>query len=216
MMTTCRLLCALLVLALCCCSSVCSTTGDEDRIVHGSDTSPGEPKGAVIPDTANISTSSSLRGQINSLAVSNGKAGASPGEGPGPDPPEHLGEGPITKQGEDGAGGSGGSGSSSGPAKSSAKEGKGEDGVLKGIVGEADPQGILVTAPATTEHPNTGSQAPIKNENPVDTSTQEAQSGSSAATGRTYTNIDNSTETSTTATTNTTTTTTTTTTTAPE
>ncbi|KAF5215467.1 hypothetical protein ECC02_011842 [Trypanosoma cruzi] len=38
MMTTCRLLCALLVLVLCCCPSVCVTTVDEDQDVASSDT----------------------------------------------------------------------------------------------------------------------------------------------------------------------------------
>ncbi|KAF8303134.1 putative mucin TcMUCII [Trypanosoma cruzi] len=37
-MMTCRLLCALLVLALCCCPSVCVTTVDEDQDVASSDT----------------------------------------------------------------------------------------------------------------------------------------------------------------------------------
>ncbi|EKF29291.1 mucin TcMUCII, putative [Trypanosoma cruzi marinkellei] len=40
MMTTCRLLCALLVLALCCCSSVCVTaSNDVDQTKHGSGSS---------------------------------------------------------------------------------------------------------------------------------------------------------------------------------
>ncbi|EKF32146.1 mucin TcMUCII, putative [Trypanosoma cruzi marinkellei] len=48
-MMTCRLLCALLVLALCCCSSVCSTgTGDDSPEVEGSGKSLTHPEGKGV------------------------------------------------------------------------------------------------------------------------------------------------------------------------
>ncbi|KAF8296701.1 putative mucin TcMUCII [Trypanosoma cruzi] len=57
-MMTCRLLCALLVLALCCCPSVCVTaTGEEQGEVNGS-TLP-QPPGAGVPGLPNTSKTSS-------------------------------------------------------------------------------------------------------------------------------------------------------------
>ncbi|RNC46452.1 mucin TcMUCII [Trypanosoma cruzi] len=58
-MMTCRLLCALLVLALCYCPSVCATTVDEDQDVAGSDTL--APKATVETEQAS-GTPDNLKG----------------------------------------------------------------------------------------------------------------------------------------------------------
>ncbi|EKF30804.1 mucin TcMUCII, putative [Trypanosoma cruzi marinkellei] len=60
MMTTCRLLCALLVLALCCCPSVNATTGgEEDPTDHGSGSSLEQTKKGVSGQANASATSSS-------------------------------------------------------------------------------------------------------------------------------------------------------------
>ncbi|KAF8296695.1 putative mucin TcMUCII [Trypanosoma cruzi] len=58
-MMTCRLLCALLVLALCCCPSVCVTATGEDQNKVGPSLSPAQPAEAGVPGSANTSTTSS-------------------------------------------------------------------------------------------------------------------------------------------------------------
>ncbi|EAN96636.1 putative mucin TcMUCII [Trypanosoma cruzi] len=50
---TCRLLCALLVLALCCRPSVCATKSSGDQDKGSSSLPPGKPQGAIVPDSAN-------------------------------------------------------------------------------------------------------------------------------------------------------------------
>ncbi|KAF8296762.1 mucin, putative, partial [Trypanosoma cruzi] len=58
-MMTCRLLCALLVLALCCCPSVCVTATGGDQVVDSSSLSRSQSQGADVPGPANTSTTSS-------------------------------------------------------------------------------------------------------------------------------------------------------------
>ncbi|EKF28991.1 mucin TcMUCII, putative [Trypanosoma cruzi marinkellei] len=178
-MMTCRLLCALLVLALCCCPSVCVTASGDGH------------------DSRGPELSQNGKSEIEDNGKPSGSAGAAglPGTDPATDPlkgPDSQNPGSFTQQEK---GDTGGSGSLSGPANPSAE---GDTGTLKEIVEEADPQGILGTAPATREHPNTGSQAPITNEDRGDTSTQEAPSGNITATDQTDTNVDGSAETTTT------------------
>ncbi|EAN91166.1 putative mucin TcMUCII [Trypanosoma cruzi] len=60
MMMTCRLLCALLVLALCCCPSVCVTEGSPSL-------SPAQPPGAGVPGPENTSTKPSSTGLADAL-----------------------------------------------------------------------------------------------------------------------------------------------------
>ncbi|EKF29200.1 mucin TcMUCII, putative [Trypanosoma cruzi marinkellei] len=195
MMMTCRLLCALLVLALCCCPSVCMTASDVNQV---SDPGPGSsPKGT------------SEKGGKGQALSSAGAAGL-PGSGPVSDPQKSTGGAsprPTTEQEQ---------GEAVGPGPSSASpmpSAKDETGKLNGIDGVAASQGISVAASTNLEHPNTEGQRPIRNDGPGDTGSQEAQSDNTAVTNQTDTIVDDSAET-TTNTTNTTTTTTTTT--APE
>ncbi|PBJ74716.1 mucin TcMUCII [Trypanosoma cruzi cruzi] len=122
-MMTCRLLCALLVLALCCCPSVCVTATGEDAVKG----SPGSPtalqQGAGGAGQANNSTASSLTAPAVALPEpenQDGRAEASDtrsntGKGtdgvtgtPGSPNPTSLVSG--TEQGQGGSGGSGSSG----------------------------------------------------------------------------------------------------------
>ncbi|EKF28802.1 mucin TcMUCII, putative [Trypanosoma cruzi marinkellei] len=99
MMTTCRLLCALLVLALCCCPSVCMAEGDEDQVSELSLES--NPNGTIDTDRkVQTSITSSDPGKEGSrvpdqLEDQNTKSPT-----------------PTIEQEQDGAGGSGGSRSS--------------------------------------------------------------------------------------------------------
>ncbi|KAF8296731.1 putative mucin TcMUCII [Trypanosoma cruzi] len=67
MMMTCRLLCALLVLALCCCPSVCVTATGEDPDKGSSSLSPAQPPGAGVPGPENTSTKPSSTGLADAL-----------------------------------------------------------------------------------------------------------------------------------------------------
>ncbi|EKF29217.1 mucin TcMUCII, putative [Trypanosoma cruzi marinkellei] len=66
MMTTCRLLCALLVLALCCYPSVCVAEGDSPE-AESLDQSPGKTEEGVVPHPANTSTTPSAKGPADPL-----------------------------------------------------------------------------------------------------------------------------------------------------
>ncbi|EKF27728.1 hypothetical protein MOQ_008539, partial [Trypanosoma cruzi marinkellei] len=210
MMMTCRLLCALLVLALCCCSSVC-VTGSGDG--HDSP-EPGSNRDGTIDTDRSRQTSGSA-----------GEAGL-PGPGLRPDPQSSRVGGspmPTTKEVQDDP-----SLSSSQPAQ-----------LTKVDLGTGGPQSITQepviqtaesgahgmqhntggvpdqrTDTALTENPTKETSEPLTVQEPRDTDIQETQSRNTAATVQRNTNVDNSTETSAATTTNTTTTTTTTT--APE
>ncbi|EKF29288.1 mucin TcMUCII, putative [Trypanosoma cruzi marinkellei] len=76
MMTTCRLLCALLVLALCCCPSVCGAQSDAE-VTDGRPTSlTPEPPVKGVSGQANIPATSSLIGQPATLPAPSEKADA--------------------------------------------------------------------------------------------------------------------------------------------
>ncbi|EKF32175.1 hypothetical protein MOQ_003979, partial [Trypanosoma cruzi marinkellei] len=87
MMTTCRLLCGLLVLALCCCPSVCVTgTG----VVNDSPgLSPHQRNEGVGSGPGNISTTPSSKGDPGTLTERSEKAVAQGSPGPGPSQQEH-------------------------------------------------------------------------------------------------------------------------------
>ncbi|EKF28165.1 mucin TcMUCII, putative [Trypanosoma cruzi marinkellei] len=190
---TCRLLCALLVLALCCCPSVCGTTSSGHQVIG--------------PDPGSNQNGTGATG-------GNGQASISPGaivlQGPDPNPDSpksRVGEipRPNTEQEPDEAGGLG---PSSGPATPSAK---GPAGKLKGIDEKAASQGISGTGPANSEHPSTLATTAQEN---GENDTEGVQSSNNPSTNQTNMKADDSTETFAVNTTNTTTTTTTTT--APE
>ncbi|KAF5222427.1 putative trans-sialidase [Trypanosoma cruzi] len=67
-MTTCRLLCALFLLALCCCPSVCVTATGEDQDANSPSLSRALPQVAGVPGPANTSTTSSSTGMTDALA----------------------------------------------------------------------------------------------------------------------------------------------------
>ncbi|EAN92682.1 putative mucin TcMUCII [Trypanosoma cruzi] len=93
MMMTCRLLCALLVLALCCCPSVCVTATGGD-ISAGSGLSPPQPKVQDNPDEGKNRNKDAV-----TLPSRNEASGTGPGQkentGPlnGPDTPNAGGDG---------------------------------------------------------------------------------------------------------------------------
>ncbi|KAF8296796.1 putative mucin TcMUCII [Trypanosoma cruzi] len=82
-MMTCRLLCALLVLALCCCPSVCVTATGEDQNKVGSSLSPAQPAEAGVPGSANTSKAPSSTGLADAL--------------PGPQKPDGEGQASDTR-----------------------------------------------------------------------------------------------------------------------
>ncbi|EKF28190.1 mucin TcMUCII, putative [Trypanosoma cruzi marinkellei] len=195
MMMTCRLLCGLLVLTLCCFPSVCMGEGDKDHV--------SEPSLESNPNVA---------GAMDSNGQASGKETDKEEEAdPEPDPQKSTGGGGPTPTMNEGQGGTYGSGPSSGPPKPSAKD---EADTLNGIGGKAAPQVVSDSERAQPEKPTTGTAVPNTEQGRGGADTQEAQSRNSAATDQTATNVDNTAETSAATTTNTTTTTTTTT--APE
>ncbi|EKF29442.1 mucin TcMUCII, putative [Trypanosoma cruzi marinkellei] len=196
MMTTCRLLCALLVLALCCCLSVCVAESDVTQVSE--------------PDLgSNRDEKSEMEGK-GLPSSSAGEAGP-PGPGQAHDSLKTpVVEAPKAATKEE-QGDARGSGSSSEPTKPSANN---ETGNLNGSDEKPTPQGIQVPGPALPEKPITETPDPNTGQEPGDTGTQEAQSSNNPSTNQRNTNVDNSTETSAPTTINTTRTTTTTT--APE
>ncbi|EKF29315.1 mucin TcMUCII, putative [Trypanosoma cruzi marinkellei] len=203
MMTTCRLLCALLVLALCCCPSVCMTTSDVTPVSDAS-----------LESTRDGTSEKEGKGQMSSAA---GEAGR-PGSGKEPDLQKSIGEASPklpTKEGDalsdplQGANGQspkpntqqqqgdpGSTGSSRGPAIPSAK---GDPDTLNGNDGEAATQRISGPASAKSEHPSTKTTTAQENGENV---TEGSQSSSNPSTNQRNKKADDSTETSTTATTN--------------
>ncbi|EAN83406.1 putative mucin TcMUCII [Trypanosoma cruzi] len=121
-MMTCRLLCALLVLALCCCPSVCVTATGEDQVANSPSLSPASPAGAGVPGSANTSTAPSSTGlevTLPGLQNPDGKGQASgkrtdTGRGTGgvADTPGNSDPTSPASDIEQGKGGSGRSGSS--------------------------------------------------------------------------------------------------------
>ncbi|PWV03948.1 putative mucin TcMUCII [Trypanosoma cruzi] len=83
MMMTCRLLCALLVLALCCCPSVCVTATGGDQVANSPSLSPASPAGAGVPGLPNTSTAPSSTGMTVTL--------------PGPQNPDGKGQASDTR-----------------------------------------------------------------------------------------------------------------------
>ncbi|EKF38852.1 mucin TcMUCII, putative [Trypanosoma cruzi marinkellei] len=194
MMMTCRLLCGLLVLALCCCPSVCVTANSVTQ-----DYEPGPLS------NQNRTSEMEDKGEKSSSAGDEGL----PGSDSDPDLPKSpVGEisRPNTEQEQ---GNPRGSGSSSGPATPSAK---GPAGTLNGIVEKAAPQGNSGRGRDLPEHPSTEADTAHKS---GENDTEGSQSSNNPSTNQTNMRADGSTETSAPTTTNTTTTTTTTTT-APE
>ncbi|EAN91626.1 putative mucin TcMUCII [Trypanosoma cruzi] len=115
-MMTCRLLCALLVLALCCCPSVCVTaTGEKQEGANGSTAAQPPEVGVPGPNgTAPLSQPSTVQTQGEILTSQGSSAGADTGRSTGEaaDTPENSGPTiPVsdTEQGQDGSGGSGSS-----------------------------------------------------------------------------------------------------------
>ncbi|PWV03975.1 putative mucin TcMUCII [Trypanosoma cruzi] len=134
-MMTCRLLCALLVLALCCCPYVCVTgTGKEQDGVNGS--TAAQPPGADVPgpggtgSLTQAGTAQTQSGNPTSQALSAGTGGRGS--------PDTESPGPITKQ-EQAQGGSGSSGGSVNPTTSSSS-----------VTGTVSAQSRKEHAPTTT------------------------------------------------------------------
>ncbi|KAF5217050.1 hypothetical protein ECC02_010112 [Trypanosoma cruzi] len=67
-MTTCRLLCALFLLALCCCPSVCVTATGEDQDANSPSLSRALPQGAHVSGLENTSTKPSSTVMTDALA----------------------------------------------------------------------------------------------------------------------------------------------------
>ncbi|KAF5222416.1 hypothetical protein ECC02_004447 [Trypanosoma cruzi] len=116
-MMTCRLLCALLVLALCCCPSVCVTATGEAQDADSSSLSRAQPQGTGVPGSANSSKAPSSTGLEVTL--------------PGPQKPD--GEGQASDTRSDTAGSTGGVADTlgnSGPTSpaSDTEQGKGGSG----------------------------------------------------------------------------------------
>ncbi|EAN89269.1 putative mucin TcMUCII [Trypanosoma cruzi] len=116
-MMTCRLLCALLVLALCCCPSVCVTATGEAQDADSSSLSPAQPAEAGVPGSANSSKAPSSTGLEVTL--------------PGPQKPDDKGQASDTRS--DTAGSTGGvadTPGNSGPTSpaSDTEQGKGGSG----------------------------------------------------------------------------------------
>ncbi|EAN91623.1 putative mucin TcMUCII [Trypanosoma cruzi] len=82
-MMTCRLLCALLVLALCCCPSACVTATAGDPNKGGPGLSPAQSEGAGVSGQANTSRASSLTPPTVAL--------------PGPENQDGTGEASVTR-----------------------------------------------------------------------------------------------------------------------
>ncbi|EAN95541.1 mucin TcMUCII [Trypanosoma cruzi] len=121
-MMTCRLLCALLVLALCCCPSVCVTesSGEQDGLSGSQTPRPPEATGAGPTHTSTGSSSadpevtlpgtqsSDSKGQPSDMRNNTGNQ-----DSKGPAPPRDsvpTGSASGTEQGQDRSGGSGSSG----------------------------------------------------------------------------------------------------------
>ncbi|EKF30778.1 mucin TcMUCII, putative [Trypanosoma cruzi marinkellei] len=83
MMTTCRLLCALLVLALCCCPSVCVAEGDAEVTDNSRTLLIPEPPVTGVSGQANTFVTSSSTGLADPLPAPGGKADAQMNPGPG-------------------------------------------------------------------------------------------------------------------------------------
>ncbi|EKF29205.1 mucin TcMUCII, putative [Trypanosoma cruzi marinkellei] len=131
MMTTCRLLCGLLVLALCCCPSVCMTASDVNQVPEPvAEPSPNvtsetgstglasgkaaDPPGNLDPKIPKSTTEqgqgrSGISGSLDPEAVTEQSSGTVPVP---PGGPVRQSPGPNAEQGRGGSGGSGGSGSS--------------------------------------------------------------------------------------------------------
>ncbi|KAF8296560.1 putative mucin TcMUCII [Trypanosoma cruzi] len=132
-MMTCRLLCALLVLALCCCPSVCVTATGGDQVANSPSLSRAQPPGTGVPGSANTSkTSSSTDLEVALLEPQNsdGEGQASgkrsdTGRGTGgvADTPGNSGPTSPASDTEQGRGGSGRSGSSGKAADTVQKNG---------------------------------------------------------------------------------------------
>ncbi|EKF29404.1 mucin TcMUCII, putative [Trypanosoma cruzi marinkellei] len=73
MMTTCRLLCALLVLALCCCPSVCVAESTVNQVSDPDQ--PPDQKMGVVSGRANTSETSTSTAQVDALKESSETAG---------------------------------------------------------------------------------------------------------------------------------------------
>ncbi|EKF29257.1 hypothetical protein MOQ_006969 [Trypanosoma cruzi marinkellei] len=142
MMTTCRLLCALLVLALCCCPSVCSTTGDVNQVTapvaelspKGKSEADGEGLASVKaavppgnPDPTNPkSTTEQGQGRSGSSEILDPEAVTEQSSVTVPAPPKGPGRestGSTTEQEQGEAGDSGSSGTAADTAQTQGKPG---------------------------------------------------------------------------------------------
>ncbi|EAN91621.1 mucin TcMUCII, putative [Trypanosoma cruzi] len=165
-MMTCRLLCALLVLALCCCPSVCvtATGGDQDK--RGPNSSPALPPGTSGAGPKNTSTAPSstrlevaLREPENQDTQQPAPAGNADAERPEPIPKEEQGPGTDA---------SGSSGGSANPAAASSSV---TASVLAQIQKENAP---TTTTTTTTKAPTTTTTTTT--EAPTTTTTTRAPS----------------------------------------
>ncbi|KAF8301027.1 putative mucin TcMUCII [Trypanosoma cruzi] len=103
MMTTCRLLCALLVLALCCCPSVCATEFKVEADLGVPNPSPSSPLPLIgNSDDPNVKATSLLTPILGSPEGGPPGPGStgSPGTGPVPDQGNVGGSGPGVTAGE--------------------------------------------------------------------------------------------------------------------